>query len=249
MSEVKINVEGKVAFISGANRGIGKAIAIALLENGAKKVYAGARDKSSLFDLVEQYGDRVVAIQLDVTDNASIENAARIATDTELLFNNAGVLHGGGFIHPEAVAGLQTNLDVNVIGLVRLTNAFADTIKKQEVGAIVNVSSVVGLASMPVIGTYSASKALVHSITQSIRGELSETNILVAGVYPGPIDTDMAKEIEMEKDSPQNVARNIIEALKEGVQDIFPDVMSVQVGAGYANSPKAIEQQFGAFVG
>lgn len=249
MSEVKINVEGKVAFISGANRGIGKAIAIELLESGAKKIYAGARDKTSLLDLVEQYGDRVVPVQLDVTDDASIENAARLAGDTELLFNNAGVLHGGGFIHADAIAGLQTNLNVNVIGLVKLTNAFADTIKKQGVGAIVNVSSVVGLASMPVIGTYSASKAMVHSITQSIRGELSGTNILVAGVYPGPIDTDMAKDIEMEKDSPQNVAKNIIASLEQGIQDIFPDVMSTQVGAGYATSPKVIEQQFGAYVG
>lgn len=249
MSKIKVNPEGKVIFISGSNRGIGRAIAVELLEAGAKKVYAAARNTSSLSSLVEKYGDKIVPVTLDVTSKESIGNAAAIATDVEILINNAGILNGGGFISNDAISGLKTHLDVNVFGLINLTNALVNSIKSKDSGAIVNISSVAGLANMPMIGTYSASKAIVHSMTQSMRGELASDGILVSGVYPGPIDTDMAKGFEMEKDSPENVAKNIISALKNGEEDVFPDVMSQQVGAGYASNPKAIEKDFGAYVG
>ena len=101
---------------------------------------------------------------------------------------------------------------------------------------------------MPVIGTYSATKAAVHSITQGMRAELEKDNILVSGVYPGPIDTDMASDFEMDKDSPENVAKNIIDGLKNGTEDIFPDTMSSQLGALYATNPKEVERQFALFV-
>ena len=101
---------------------------------------------------------------------------------------------------------------------------------------------------MPMALTYSVSKAAVHSVVQGLRGELKNSNILVTGVYPGPIDTDMAKGVEMEKDSPENVARDIIRGIAEGKEDIFPDVMSKQIGQGYSGSPKAIEEQFANFV-
>lgn len=247
MSEVKINVEGKVAFISGSNRGIGKAIVVEMLESGAKKVYAGARNISSLSALAEKYGERIVPVQLDVTNDESIKNATASLSDVEILINNAGVLAPGGFTTPDALDNLMSHLSVNVFGLVKLTNALVDSIKSKESGAIVNVSSVAGLGNMPMLGTYSASKAIVHSITQSVRGELANDNILVAGVYPGPIDTDMAKGFEMEKDSPENVAKNIVASLANGEEDIFPDVMSTQVGAGYASSPKGIEKEFAAY--
>ncbi len=100
---------------------------------------------------------------------------------------------------------------------------------------------------MPIASTYSVSKAAVHSITQGMRGELAKDNVLVMGVYPGPIDTDMAAGVEVEKDSPENVARNLAEGLMDGVEDMFPDVMSKQIGEFYASNPKAVEQQFGGY--
>jgi short-subunit dehydrogenase len=122
---------------------------------------------------------------------------------------------------------------------MNLTNAFVGQLREREAAAIVNVSSMAGLAYMPVIGTYSASKATVHSITQGLRGELASVNILVAGVYPGPIDTDMAKGFELDKDSPENLARNLVQALASGIEDIFPDTMSAQTGQQYRANPKA----------
>ena len=249
MSKVAINPEGKVVLISGSNRGIGRAIAIEFLERGAKKVYAGARNTASLQSLQEQYGERLVPVTIDVTDQSSIDQAAAIAGDVDILVNNAGILFPGGFLDDQTIEQLNKHLDVNVIGLIKLTQAFLGQLKSKESAAIVNISSVAGLANMPSIGTYSASKAIVHSITQGIRGELASENILVAGVYPGPIDTDMAKGFEMDKDSPENVAKNVIQALASGIEDIFPDTMSEQIGSQYKSSPKAVEEAFGAYVG
>jgi len=247
--EKKISIDGKVALVSGSNRGIGKAITVELLENGAKKVYAGARNVNSLDELKAKYGERLVPVELDVTKDDSIAKVAEIANDVEILVNNAGVFSLGNFEDGKVLESLKTNLDINVWGLAKLTNAFFGTLKKQDSAAIVNVSSVAGLANMPMGLTYSASKAAVHSITQGLRGELKDSNILVSGVYPGPIDTDMTKGFEMEKETPENVAKNIIKGIEEGREDIFPDAMSKQMGEGYSSSPKAIEKQFSDFSG
>lgn len=242
-----VSVKGKVAFVSGSNRGIGKAVTVALLENGAKKVYAGARDVTKLDSLKSCYGHRLVPVELDVTNDASINQAATIATDVEILVNNAGIFSVGNFLGGNLLESLHTNFEVNVWGLVKLTNAFLETLRKQDSAAIACVSSIIALASMPMGLTYCASKAAVHSVIQGLRGELKDSNILVSGVYPGPIDTDMTKELEMDKDSPENVAENIIKGLQAGLEDIFPDSMSSEVGKAYFESPKAVEKQFSDF--
>ena len=249
MSKISIDPAGKVVLVSGSNRGIGRALTIEFLERGAKKVYAGARDTATLASLQAQYGDRLVPVTIDVTNQSTINQAAELAQDVDILINNAGILAPGGFLTTEAIEGLNQHFKVNVIGLLNLTNAFVNQLKSKEAAAIINVSSVAGLANMPMLGLYSASKATVHSITQGIRGELANENILVAGVYPGPIDTDMAKGFEMDKDSPENLARNVVQAMTEGVEDIFPDSMSEQVGKQYSTSPKAIEEAFSAYAG
>lgn len=248
MSEVKLNPEGKIALISGANRGIGKAIAIELLERGASKVYAGARNINSLEALTKTYGSRVVPVELDVTKDKSIEAAAQQIEDLDILVNNAGVFAMGSIFSPLANKSLEENLNVNVWGVLKLSNAVIKHLRKDKETAIINIASVAGLGNMPMAATYSISKAAVHSLTQGMRGELVEANTLVMGVYPGPIDTDMAAGISMEKDSPENVAKNIVNGLLEGKEDVFPDVMSVQIGGFYAANPKGVEQQFATFV-
>ena len=248
MSQVKVNPEGKIALVSGSNRGIGKAITIELLEKGAKKVYAGARNIATLSELQEKYGDRLVPITLDVTDEASLKAAASQVDVLDILVNNAGVFSLGTILSEKANSSLKQNLDVNVWGLINLTNTVIDHLKKESETAIVNVSSVTGLANMPMAGTYSVSKAAVHSITQGMRGELANTNTLVVGVYPGPIDTDMAAGLNMPKDTVENVARNVVNGLISGAEDVYPDAMSAQVGAAYATTPKGVEKQFSTFL-
>lgn len=246
MSTVQVNPQGKTALVTGANRGIGKAIAIELIEQGAT-VYAGARTLSSLDALKATYGDKLIPVQLDVTDQKSIDAVASQITELDILINNAGVLTFGQIFADSASETLKHHLDVNVTGVIHLSNALVKHIKKDTPTAIVNVSSLAGLANMPMIGTYSVSKAAVHSINQGMRAELINNNTLVMGVYPGPIDTEMAASLEMDKDSPENVAKNIVEGLKNGIEDMFPDAMSQQAGPFYATDPKAIEQQFAEF--
>jgi len=132
--------------------------------------------------------------------------------------------------------------------LVKLSLSMIDHLKNKSHAAIVNISSVLGLASMPISGAYSASKAAVHSITQGMRGELLNSNILVMGVYPGPIDTDMIRDLELDKDLPQNVAQNIVKGLKDGNEYVFPDMMSKQVGELYLTEPVTVEKQFAHFI-
>jgi NAD(P)-dependent dehydrogenase (short-subunit alcohol dehydrogenase family) len=249
MSNLTIKVAGKTAFVTGANRGIGRAIVIELLERGAAKVYAGARKTESLSDLKKTYGDRLVPIQLDVTNATQIAAASALANDVQILINNAGLLNFGGFFTDSAIESFNKDLDVNVHGLVNVTRAFIDTLRQQSQAAIVNVSSLAGLGNMPVIGTYSTTKAAVHSITQGFRGELAKENILVTGVYPGPIDTEMTAAMAMDKDSPENVAKAVVDGIENGAEDVFPDQMSVQAGQGYSTSPKDIEKAFAAYVG
>jgi NADP-dependent 3-hydroxy acid dehydrogenase YdfG len=166
---MKVSIKGKTAFVSGANRGIGKAITEALLNNGANKVYACARNITSLNDLKAKYKDRLIPVELDVTKDESIANAAEKATDIDILVNNAGVLVPGNFTFGNILESMETNFDVNVWGLVKLTNAFFNKMKGSDSAAIVSIFSVAGLANMPVASTYSASKAAVHSIVQGLR--------------------------------------------------------------------------------
>ena len=248
MNEIKVSPRGRVAFISGANRGIGRAITIELLEKGAKKVYAGVRNLKSMDDLKPEYGNRLVPVYLDLRDDKSIIKATRLTKDVEILINNAGVYEAGGFCSDETLDSMAVNFEVNVWGLVKLTVSLIDRLKQRECAAIVNISSVLGLASMPVAGAYSASKAAVHSITQGLRGELLTNNILVMGVYPGPIETEMTKDLDMEKDSPVNVANDVVQGLIEGKEYVFPDGMSKQVGELYLTEPITVERQFAHFV-
>lgn len=247
MSELKIEIAEKVALVTGSNRGIGKAIVTELIAQGAKKVYAGARDVSTLADLQEKYGDKIVPVQLDVTNQEDIDKVAALATDINILINNAGALDFGGFFGGNASEVFEKHLAVNVHGLINVSKAHIDTLKNNDKTAIVNISSLAGLGNMPVINSYSVSKAAVHSITQGFRGELAKDNILVVGVYPGPIDTEMAKDFDMAKDSPENVAKAIVDGLANGSEDVFPDQMSVQVGKSYFSNPKGVEKEFSAY--
>ena len=234
-----MNLEHKTIFVSGANRGIGKAIVEALLKQNVKKIYAAARK----IEGVNFNDPRVVTIALDITNREQIAKVAAQASDVDVLINNAGALAFASVVSgkPE---DLMSDMQVNYFGTLSMVNAFAPLLEKKGGGAIANVISVVGLASIASIGGYSASKAALFSATQSMRAELKSKNISVHGIFPGPIDTDMAKEFEMDKTSPAVTADNIVAGILAGKEDIFPDPMSTSTSTVWAANPKELERQF-----
>jgi len=240
-------IDGSVALVTGANRGIGRAIAEALLERGARKLYATARDPKALRGLAERYGERVVPLQLDVTNAEQVAKVAREASDVELLFNNAGVAEATELTGESTLAQARREMEVNFFAPLTLLQGFAESLAARS-GALVNVSSIAGLTNFPFYPTYSASKAAIHSLTQGSRALLASRGVAVFGVYPGPVDTDMAKDIAMDKTSPQDVARAILDGVEAGKEDIFPDPFAVHFGEQFHSSPKASEEQIAAMV-
>ena len=229
----------KVVFVTGANRGIGKAIVEALLKNGVQKVYAAARDVNKL----SFHDPRVVPVQLDITKGDQVQQAVALAGDTQVLINNAGALAFAPIVSGK-LEDLISDMQVNYFGMVNMVQAFVPVLEKNGGGHIANFSSIVGLAPMAGIGGYSAAKAAVASATQAMRTELKAKNICVHGIFPGPIDTDMAKEFNFPKTSPAVTAEHIIAGIAEGKEDIFPDPMSQQISELWFKDPKGLEKQF-----
>src|SRR3954452_23421262 len=165
-------IEGSVALVTGANRGIGRAITEALLERGAEKVYATAREPETLEELRTQFASRLVVLRLDVTDAEQVAEVARRATDVDLLFNNAGTFEPTELTDAAIVDVARREMEVNYFGALRMLRSFVDTLARRG-GAVVNGGSVAGLTNVPFQPTYSASKAAQHSLTQASRAMLA----------------------------------------------------------------------------
>ena len=241
-------ITGTTALVTGANRGIGRAVVEALVARGAAKVYATARNVDSLKELVATSGGRVVPLQLDVTNPEQIKAAATAAGDVRLLINNAGIVRkfGGDFADPQWIAASRDEFETNVVGVLAVTQAFTPALTRRPGSAIVNLASVVSLVNFPMVTTYSVSKAATHSLTQATRAQLAPQQVYVAGVYPGPIDTDMARDLPLEKTSPEATANAILDGIEARREEIFPDPYSQQLGALYQRDPKAVEAQYAA---
>jgi NAD(P)-dependent dehydrogenase (short-subunit alcohol dehydrogenase family) len=238
-----MRIRGSVALVTGSNRGLGKALVSALLGAGAAKVYAAARDPRK----VAWEDPRVVALALDTSKPEQIAAAARAAADVTLLMNNAGV-SSAGHVLTTSLAALETDFGTNVYGTLAVIKGFVPVLEKARGGAtIVNVLSLASLGSFPVLGGYSASKAAAFSMTQSLRAELKGKRIEVLAALPGPIDTDMVKDLAMPKTSPADVARGVLAGVELGEEEIFPDPMAVQMGALWNKSHKEYERAFASF--
>lgn len=231
--------------ITGANRGIGRSLVDEALERGAAKVYATYRAEANRADL-EGIDPRVIPIQLDLSDKASIARLGETVSSLNVLINNAGIFTGTdllGDTEDQARADIETNF----FGTLGVTKALLPALREGGSAAIVNVSSIAALASMPGFGGYSAAKAAVHSMTQSIRGKLKPEGIAVHGVYPGPVATRLTDGFEMDTTPASVVATSILVGVEEGTEDIFPDAMSRQTGPLFMSNPKQLEKTFSEF--
>ncbi len=233
-------IEGTIALVTGANRGIGRALTEALLARGAKKVYAAARNPEALHALGDE---RLVPLRLDVTDAEQIRAAAEAASDVELVFSNAGVAIPGGIADAAVLDQARQQMEVNYFGPLQLIQQLAPSLARNGGGAVITVGSLSGLTNIPFLPTYSASKAALHSLTQAARILLAAQGTSVFGVYPGPVDTDMTRGFDLPKTSPRDVALAVLDGVEAGQEDIFPDPYAVDFGQVFMSSPKASERQ------
>jgi NAD(P)-dependent dehydrogenase (short-subunit alcohol dehydrogenase family) len=225
---------GKTVLVTGANRGIGQTLVAEALRRGAKRVYAGTRQPLAHPD------GRVTPLTLDVTDTAQIQAAAGQVDALDLLINNAGVLLSDDLSDR---AALEHHLAVNLFGPWGVTQAFLPLLARSR-GAIVNNVSLMALAPLPLTPAYSISKAAAFSLTQSLRALLAGQGVTVHAVLTGPTDTDMLRDFDIPKASPESVARTIFDAVDNGEEDIFPDPMSRSVADSWrGGAAKALERQ------
>ena len=239
------DIAGKTALVTGANRGIGRAFVECLIERGAGKIYAASRDQATFAELSALDASIVEPVLLDVTRTEHVQALSGKLTGLDLLVNNAGIVNMCFSSSSEALKIAQQEMATNYFGPLELTLALLPLLKQSR-GCIVNISSIAGISNFPSIGPYSATKAALHSLTQGLRTELRNDSIMVAGVYPGPIDTRMTKDFELEKAPPSQVARRTIDGIHQGKVDIFPDDFSEQMYATFLNSPGELESAFAA---
>lgn len=230
-----MNIEGKTALVTGSNRGIGKAIVDALVAAGAKRVYAAARTPQPATSA------KIVPVALDVTNSADIAAAAKTCSDTDILVNNAGIALAQPLLNTSDPDAAEREMQVNYFGMLNMSRAFAPVLQRNGGGAIVNLLSILSHVNMPLAGSYSATKAAAFSLTQALRAGLPKT--LVIGVMPPFVDTDMIARITAQKMAPSDVAADVVTALREGIEDVYPGPAAA-IAESVRRDPKAVEKQF-----
>lgn len=218
-----MKIENSVVLVTGANRGIGRAFAQALLARGARKVYAAARNPAA----VTQPG--VTALQLDVTNPDEIDAAVKNAPDVTLVINNAGIAQPGGFLAPDSAAVTRRIFETNVFGVLNVSKAFAPVLKANGGGALLNVLSVASWVNDGGLAAYSASKSAAWSLTNALRHELASQHTQVLGLHMAYVDTDLTRGFEVPKTSPEDIVQRALDGLEAGADEVLADALTQQV--------------------
>ena len=223
-----MKIRNAVAFVTGANRGLGLALAQGLLAAGAK-VYAAARQPEKI------PLDSVHRVRLDVTREADVAAAARACGDVNLLINNAAIATWSGFLAPDAVTAARAEMETNYYGPLLMSRAFAPVLARNGGGTIVNVLSVLSWVAPPPAGTHSASKAAAWALTNWLRKGLRDQGTRVMGVHLGPIETDMTRQIALPKGKPADVVRQVLSAVECGREEVIADEFTRKVKVGLSD--------------
>jgi NAD(P)-dependent dehydrogenase (short-subunit alcohol dehydrogenase family) len=226
-------IEGKTVLVTGANRGLGRALVEEALRRGPRRLYAGTRQPLVHAD------ERVTPVELDVTVRRQIEAAVERVGSLDILINNAGIAR---YDDLSDRAAIEKHLAVNLFGTYDVTEAFLPALTDSR-GTIINVVSDSALAPMPIVAAYSISKAAALSMTHSLRALLAERGVSVHAVLPGPIDTDMTRAYDAPKSSPESVAQAILDGVEAGDEDIFPDPLSQIIAESWRNSAAMAQER------
>ncbi len=222
-----MQLASKTILVTGADGGLGTALVAELITRDIKKIYATGLKLDSLTTAFSKYGDKVVAVELDVTNADSIKNCAAACADTDVLINNAGVEFKVPFIAEKASQAALFEMKVNYIGVLEMINYFLPILEKQQHAGIVNILSVGSLVVVKRLGSYCASKAATHILTETIREELSEKGIDVMAVYMGYVNTQMVpEETQTKKSEPADIVREICNGIESGEARIYPDQLT-----------------------
>jgi len=230
-----MNIEGSIALVTGANRGLGKAYVEALLAAGAAKVYAGARDPSTIND------PRLTPVTLDVTSPDDVAAAARACPDITILINNAGIMLSSPMLGEGSETALRREMEVNVFGMLRMIEAFAPVLARNGGGAITNMLSVVSWFTVPINATYCASKHAALAVSDAARIQLKAQGTHVVGVYAGYIETDMAAGIDRPKISPHQVAERTLDGIRMRQDHVLADQRAHDTWQLVRSDPAAME--------
>ncbi|RKP49573.1 SDR family NAD(P)-dependent oxidoreductase [Pararobbsia silviterrae] len=235
-----MNINGSVVLVTGANGGIGRAFVSELLARGASKVYLGVRNVHSVDDLLST-SDKLVALQLDVTRPEQVAEAAKVASDINVLINNAGTATFTGALSTNDVSGARVEMEVNYFGVMALSQALKDTPAFRSGGAIINILSILSHVTLPVAGTYSASKAAALHLTRTMRAELKSRGVPVIAVMPVQTDTALGAALPEPKLTPREVAVGALDALAAGEEDVFPGELSKATAQAFKDNPAGVQ--------
>lgn len=238
-----MEIKGRRVLITGANRGLGRALVLACLGAGASEVLAGVRQPDNLKESFQD--ERLKPVHLDVTSEADVSAAAEMGR-VDILINNAGICLFGSVLRVP-MDQLQHEVEVNYFGALRIARALAPAMIQHGDGLIVNVASILGKVSVPAMGNYCAMKAALLSLSQALRGDLAGTGVRVITVLPGTIDTDMSRGFSGPKMTSEQAALEIIDAIRaERIETPIGDGAR-GVMTGLASDPLAIEASFAEY--
>jgi len=226
-----MDLKNAVVLITGANRGLGLAFAREALARGARKVYAGARDSST----VTLAG--VEAIKLDVTNPQDVAAAAAHASDVTLVINNAGVAEIGSFMAEGSIESAQRHLDTNLFGSLRVAQAFAPVLAANGGGALLNVLSIASWITGPLLSVYAMSKSAAWAMTNGLRNDLRAQKTQVVGLHMGFVDTDLSRGIDGPKSTPASIVGQAFDGLEAGAEEVLADERTRLVKQGLSAEP------------
>ncbi|MDX2222427.1 MAG: SDR family NAD(P)-dependent oxidoreductase [Rhodospirillaceae bacterium] len=240
---------GCTALVTGANQGIGRGFVEALLERGCARVYATARRSDTLDGLAALDRARVIPLELDVVNDAQRQAAAKVASDVTLLINNAGIPGSDEprerrFLSATTLADARLVMEVDFFAQAEMCRAFAPTLVANRPAAIVNILSIGALFCLPEYSTYCAAKSAAAIMTKGVRAELARSGVFVAGVFTGGVDTRMAAKNVYEKMSPIDHARQVLDAVAAGVEDIFAGTGAERIRDAVKSDEKAFERSY-----